>query len=148
MSCHNSPAPLCPKPPDVPEEGIRDFEPKIFEQEIDNSCNIEGENIKIQCHSFLSVYLKTISYGRNYTNEKKLCDGEKPDDSKGVDSESDYCLRTLKNWRKWKNLCHGESSCLIPVTADQDSNWASQHHFDAACNGLKKEMRVEHICGE
>ena len=148
MTVTNFPAPLCPKPPDVPEEGIRDFEPKIFPQEIENSCGIEGENIEIKCHSFLSVYLKTITYGRNYTNEKKLCDGEKPDDSKAVDSETDYCLRSRKNWKKWKSLCHEESSCLIPVTADMDSDWQSQFHFDAACNGLKRELRVEHICGK
>ena len=143
-----SPAPLCPKPPDVPEEGIRDFEPKVFPQEIENSCNIEGENMKIKCHSFLSVYLKTIVYGRNYTNEKKLCDGDNPDDSKGVDSETDYCLRSRKNWRSIKDLCHGESSCLIPVAADMDSAWQTKYHFGAACNGLKRELRVEHICGK
>ena len=104
--------------------------------------------MKIKCHSFLSVYLKTITYGRNYTNEKKLCDGEKPDDSKGVDSETDYCLRSRKNWTKLKNLCHGESSCMIPVSADMDATWKPEKQFGTACNGLKRELRVEHICGE
>ena len=104
--------------------------------------------MKIKCHSFLNVYLKTITYGRNYTNEKKLCNGESPDDSKGVASDTDYCLRSRRNWKALKNLCHGDSLCLIPVAADMDSTWQSKYQFGAACNGLKRELRVEHICGK
>jgi len=68
--------PLCPKPPEVPEDGTLAFEPKVFPQEVAQACNIEGETMEIKCHSFLSIYVRQGMYGRNYTNEKKLCDGE------------------------------------------------------------------------
>ena len=135
--------PLCPKPPDIPEEGIRDFEPKVFEQEVAKVCNIEGETMEIKCHSFLSVYVRKVMYGRNYTNEKKLCDGEKPDDSKGVDAESDFCLRTFVG--PVRQDCHGEPSCIVLVTDEMDKGWTKQ--FDLQCAPLKKELRVDYICG-
>ena len=135
--------PLCPKPPEVPEDGTLAFEPKVFPQEVAQACNIEGETMEIKCHSFLSIYVRQGMYGRNYTNEKKLCDGEKPDDLKGVDSEGDFCLRHL-NWPARKN-CHGESICIVPVTGDMDKDWTDK--FDLQCAPLKKELRVDYICG-
>ena len=99
--------------------------------------------MEIKCHSFLSIYVRQGMYGRNYTNEKKLCDGEKPDDLKGVDSEGDFCLRHL-NWPARKS-CHGESFCIVPVTGDMDKDWTDK--FDLQCAPLKKELRVDYICG-
>ena len=143
LVCNPLSGPLCPKPPEIPEDGIRDFEPKVFEQEVSQVCNIEGETMELKCHSFLSIYARKSMYGRNYTNEKKLCDGEKPDDSKGVDDEGDFCLRK-HTWPVRKN-CHGESFCIVPVTGDMDKDWTDK--FDSQCAPLKKELRVDYICG-
>ena len=135
--------PLCPKPPEIPEDGIQDFEPIVFEQEVAQVCNIEGETMEIRCHSFQSIYARKSMYGRNYTNEKKLCDGEKPDDLKGVDDEGDFCLRHHSS--PVRKNCHGESFCIVPVTGDMDKDWANK--FDSQCAPLKKELRVDYICG-
>ena len=135
--------PLCPKPPEIPLDGVRDFEPKVFDQEVSKVCNIEGETMEIKCHSFLSIYARKSMYGRNYTNEKKLCDGEKPDDLKGVDAEGDFCLRDHDG--PARENCHGESFCIVPVTGDMDKDWTDK--FDVQCALLKKELRVDYICG-
>lgn len=135
--------PLCPKPPEIPLDGVRDFEPKVFEQEVSKVCNIEGETMEIKCHSFLSIYARKSMYGRNYTNEKKLCNGEKPDDLKGVDAEGDFCLRDHDG--PARENCHGESFCIVPVTGDMDKDWTDK--FDVQCALLKKELRVDYICG-
>ena len=42
--------------------------------------------------------------------------------------------------------CQGGDYCVIPVTGDMDSNWLKK--FDLSCALLKKELRVEYICGE
>ena len=99
--------------------------------------------MEIKCHSFLSIYVRKSMYGRNYTNEKKLCDGEKPDDSKGVDDEGDFCIRKLLS--PVRRNCHGESFCIVPVTGDMDKDKTDP--FDLQCAPLKKELRVDYICG-
>ena len=143
MGCIPFSGPLCPKPPEIPKDGIRDFEPIVFEQEVAQVCNIEGETMEIKCHSFQRIYARKTMYGRNYTNEKKLCDGERADDLKGVDDKGDFCLRH-HSWPVRRN-CHGESFCIVPVTGDMDKDWA--HTFDSQCAPLKKELRVDYICG-
>ena len=99
--------------------------------------------MEIKCHSFQRIYARKTMYGRNYTNEKKLCDGERADDLKGVDDKGDFCLRH-HSWPVRRN-CHGESFCIVPVTGDMDKDWA--HTFDSQCAPLKKELRVDYICG-
>ena len=92
--------------------------------------------MEIKCHSFQSIYARKTMYGRNYTNEKKLCDSEKPDDLKGVDEEGDFCQRH-HDWLVRLN-CHGESFCIVPVTGDMDKDWTQK--FDLQCAALKKEL--------
>ena len=100
--------------------------------------------MRIKCHSFLNIYVKQTLYGRDYANEKKLCDGEKPDDIKGVDDESSFCKRHMGD--DIVDRCQGGDYCIIPVTGDMDRNW--QEKLDLSCAPLKKELRVDYICGE
>ena len=100
--------------------------------------------MRIKCHSFLNIYIRKTLYGRDFENEKKLCDGEKPDDIKGVDDESSFCQRHMGD--DIVNQCQGDDYCIIPVTGDMDRTW--QKKFDPTCAPLKKELRVEYICGK
>ena len=100
--------------------------------------------MRIKCHSFLNIYIRQTLYGRDFANEKKLCDGEKPDDIKGVDDESSFCKRHLGN--DIVDRCQGGDYCIIPVTGHMDSSW--QKKLDSSCAPLKKELRVDYICGE
>ena len=136
--------PACPKPPDAPNEGVRDYEPIRFPQKVEKSCNLQEETMRIKCHSFLSIYIKQTSYGRKFANEKKLCDGQKPDDVKGVIDETNFCERPMGE--DFVSQCQGGDYCVIPVTGDMDSNWPKT--FDLSCALLRKELRVEYICGE
>lgn len=141
---HSYAAPLCPTPPAIPEEGKMEFLPHIFPQEVESSCGIGGEFLHVTCHSFLNVYIKDASFGRNFSNAKLLCDGDKPDDRKGVGSDTDFCIRKVGG--QVKDACHGESSCTIPVAPDMDAGTSKQ--LDNACKALAKELRVAYVCGK
>ena len=136
--------PACPKPPEPPNEGQRDYLPTEFPQEVEESCNIQGETMRIKCHSFLNIYIRQTSYGRDFANEKKLCDGERPDDIKGVNDESSFCKRHMGD--DIVDQCQGDDYCIIPVTGDMDRSWPKK--LDTTCALLKKELRVDYICGE
>ena len=66
-------APLCPTPPAIPNEGKQDFNPIVFALVPQKGCGLEGSDIKIQCHSFLSIYISSAYYGRIAAKQKKLC---------------------------------------------------------------------------
>lgn len=131
-------APLCPTPPVTPEEGQKEFVPKVFELEPIESCAIDGETIDYKCHSFMNVYIPAASFGRNASNLKKLCDGEKPDDRSEA---TQNCLDTVEVLQFARGSCHGQDSCSLAVSPTLAS-------LDASCDGLRREARVGHICGE
>ena len=133
--------PLCPKPPDIPTEGKRDFAPIVFDQEVESSCAIEGETLKLQCHSFLNVYTQSASYGRSADNGgRTLCNGTKGEDSKAV-AANQNCLDEVGITTEARQACHGQSSCSVSVTDNMSS-------LGSVCTGLKRELRTNHICGK
>ena len=134
-------APLCPTPPDVPEEGVREFEPLVFDQEVESSCAIEGETLTLQCHSFLTVYVQKASYGRNADNGgRSLCNGTKGEDTEEVTADQD-CLDEAGITAEVRTACLGRTSCSSSVTEELAS-------LGATCDGLKRELRTSHICGK
>lgn len=132
-------APLCPKPPDVPLEGVIDFVPNIFEMEPESSCALVGETVTLKCHSFLSVYVQSTSFGRTGSNARELCDGGKDPDR--VEPGKD-CLEKEDVLQQVRTLCHGKPGCSVPVEhtmADFTGCMAAD---------LKRELRTSHICGK
>ena len=131
---------MCPKPPDVPNEGIAEHLPIAIPLEPVKTCVLDSENIILTCKSFMSVYVTDVTYGRNSSTAKVLCDGEKPPDSKSLGSGT--CYDDNHNAHLLHNIaveCHGQYNCsynvpTVPLTT--------------SCDGLKREVRVEHICGE
>ena len=132
-------APLCPKPPDIPFEGFRDFVPNVLGMESVKSCVLGGETVELMCHTFLTVYVETASFGREAVNDRELCDGVKEKDrgSPGGD-----CLETVKTIDLARTLCHGKSSCSIPA------EYGLANFTGCMPNDLKRELRTSHICGK
>ena len=135
-------APLCPKPPDTPIEGVIDFEPIVFDQETVKSCAVENKILDLKCHSFLKIYIPATTFGRNYNESssvgKMLCDGAEQAD--GLAAQGPECLEDNLVLHEARRLCHGRSSCSVPVAPDMAS-------LGQTCSLLKKELRTEHICG-
>ena len=132
-------APLCPAPPDTPEEGVREYRPIAIGQEPERLCALNSEEIELRCHTFLSVYLQSVTYGRNSTMGKELCDGEKPKDKKAPALncyDEDFNLNLLS---ELDYLCLGHFNCtfVIPTVP-----------LDPVCDGLSREVRIEYLCGK
>ena len=136
-------APLCPKPPDIPIEGVIDFEPIVFDQETVKSCAIENKILNLKCNSFLKIYIPSTTFGRSYNESssvgKMLCDGAEQAD--GLAAQGTDCIEDVSVVGQARLLCHGRSSCSVPVTSDMAS-------LGPTCSLLKKELRTEHICGK
>ena len=131
-------APKCPIPPEVPEDGVKEHVPLPIEIPPNKLCALDAETVTLSCHSFLRVYITSVSYGRNSSSGSNLCDGEKSDKSLGSGScyNEDYNKQLL---REISLDCHGKFNCTfkvptLPLTED--------------CDTLKRELRVEYICGE
>ena len=108
---------------------------------MDSSCAIKGETLKLQCHSFLTVYIQSASYGRSADHgEMTLCNGTKGEDRKAVPANQD-CLDEAGITTEARQACHGQSSCSLSVTDNMTT-------LESACDGLKRELRTSHICGE
>ena len=103
------------------------------------TCITDSEDIILTCNSFLSVYVTYVTYGRNSSTAKVLCDGDKSPDLKSLGSGT--CYDDDFNAHLLYNLayeCHGLYNCTyyvptVPLTPN--------------CDGLRREVRVEHICG-
>lgn len=136
-------APLCPKPPETPVEGVVDFEPIVFDQQTVKSCAIENKILDLKCNSFLNIYIPSTSFGRSYNESssvgKMLCDGAEQADS--LAAQGADCLEERSVVGEVRRFCHGRNSCSVPVTSDMAS-------LGPTCTLLKKELRTEHICGE
>ena len=132
-----SPAPLCPTPPEIPFEGQREFVPKVFELEPNRTCGVDEETMDYKCHTFMRVYIQAASFGRSAMNFKKMCDGDKKADSNEPPQD---CLDTGTILRTARDTCHGQTSCSLYIPP----NLAT---LDSACDGLRREARIDSICG-
>ena len=132
-------APKCPIPPTVPEDGVKEHVPLPIEIPPTKLCSVDAEIITLSCHSFLKVYVISVTYGRNSSSGKELCDGEKKDE-KSLGSGTCYSDEYNQQLRREISLeCHGKFNCsfnvpTLPLTED--------------CDTLKREIRVEYICGK
>ena len=77
-------------------------------------CALNSEEIELKCHTFLSVYIKSVTYGRNSTLGKELCDGEKPRDKK---APALSCYDENFNLNLLSDL---DNVCLAVITALND----------------------------
>jgi hypothetical protein len=116
---------------------VREYVPRVFELEPTRTCAVDGDVMKFRCHSFLRIYVQAASFGRSALNFKKMCDGNKKADS---NEPSQDCLSQSRALEKMRDQCHGRSSCQQAITPDFTT-------LDSSCDGLKREARVDHICG-
>ena len=131
-------APLCPTPPDVKVEGIKEYNPLPIPMTPEKICTIDSENVDLKCPSFLDIYITKIVYGRNQSTGKVICDGEKPNDFQ--QPNGDCFDETYNNQLRLEmaEACHGIHNCnytipTVPLTS--------------VCDGLKREVKIEYICG-
>ena len=102
-------------------------------------CLVNEEQLEIKCSSFLDIYVSKVSYGRTFAAAKQLCDGDKPDDTTAPDKDClDEAVQTNVMTHA-KSVCHGKATCEMKVPSLP---------LDPVCDGLKRELRIEHICGE
>ena len=94
--------------------------------------------MKYKCHSFMSVYIQSASFGRSATNMRKMCDGAKKDDS---NSPPQDCIDTSSLLRTARDSCHGSDSCQIFISP-------TSAVLDSACDNLRREARIDYICGK
>ena len=133
-------APLCPEPPEAPSEGRREYLPLSIPLLTDSLCAVNSEEIFPVCPTFLNIYITNVTYGRSSEAGKKLCDGNKPKDIK---KPSQDCFDETINQAVKDVLvqgCHGGFNCSVTIpTIPFGIN---------DCDGMKREARVEYICGE
>ena len=131
-------APLCPKPPDAKVEGVMEYHPLPIPLIPEKICALDSEDIYLQCPSFLSIYVLNVEYGRNQSKGKVLCDGEKPNDS--LQPTANCFNETFNNELRHSmaETCHGTYNCsfFIPTVP-----------LTSVCDAMKREVRIDYICG-
>ena len=129
---------MCPKPPEATEEGIREYHPIPIPMTPEKICAVNEDEINLKCHSFLSIYLTKVWYGRNQSSGRVICDGDKPDDNQSPNV--DCFLETYNNELKEdiSAACNTEFDCNFTIPTVP---------IISACDGMKREARVEYICG-
>ena len=132
-------APLCNKPPDAPDDGVREHWPMAIPLAPTEICALDSEDVQLLCHSFLSIYVDGVTYGRDSITGKELCGGDKPNDFQSLGSGTCY-NETYNNQLKTELAleCHGAYNCsyhieTVPLTSD--------------CNGLRREVKIQYMCG-
>ena len=136
---HSVPAPLCPEPPEEPKEGERQHLPLSIPLQPYQLCSVNADWLEVDCPSFLSVYFTKITYGRLSEAGKQLCDGNKPKD---VTRPTQDCFDDAINEDVKNDLvpqCHGGFNCSV--------NIPTIPFGVIACDGMKREARIEYICG-
>ena len=132
-------APLCPIPPDATEEGKKEHHPIPIPVDIEEECGLDSEEVSLTCPSFLNIYIQKVVYGRGPGVE--LCDGDKPaDNSKPPGDKSCYDEdKDIEISNGLKTECHGKFTCsyTIPTLL-----------LDVICDGMRREMRLQYICGK
>ena len=118
---------------------MREYRPIAIGQEPERMCALNSEEIELRCHTFLSVYLQRVTYGRNSSTGKELCDGEKPKDKKAPALncyDEDFNLNLLT---ELDYLCLGQFNCSFTIPTVP---------LDPVCDGLSREVRIEYLCGK
>ena len=132
-------APLCPKPPDVPEEGIQEYLPIPIPIESEKICALNDETVMLLCPTFLNVFINIVVYGRH--KGKDLCNGEKPKDSFKPSGDVSCFNESISKEvaLEFMTACHGGFNCSheVPTLV-----------LEPACDGMKREMTLEYNCGE
>ena len=95
--------------------------------------------IALSCHTFLNVYPTRLTYGRNATLKKDLCDGLHAKDDKAPFRNCFDENISRQRLSSLRSDCTGLSSCSQEVPTIV---------LDPVCDGLRREQRVEYICGE
>ena len=139
LSINQPPAPECPLPPEVPLEGERLYHPTSFPVTSLSQCAVNGDLTTLSCHSFLNVYPTRLTYGRNATLKKDLCDGLHAKDDKAPFRNCFDENISRQRLSSLRSDCTGLSSCSQEVPTIV---------LDPVCDGLRREQRVEYICGE
>ena len=118
---------------------MREFAPNIFEIDPVKSCALVGESVELKCHTFLSVYVQTATFGRETANKKKLCDGQKEND-RGFPSTD--CLETAETLKLVRQACQGKSECTFRA------DYTMADFTGCMSDSLLRELRTDHICGK
>ena len=133
------PAPLCPAPPDVPEEGVAEYLPIAIPMDHNKVCTLDSEDVTLTCNSFLRIYITGVTYGRDSATGIELCDGEKPN---GKSLGSGTCYNATHNEKLENDFaleCHGTYNCTVYVPTVP---------LNPDCDGLRREVRTQYICGK
>ena len=127
-------APLCPKPPEAPFEGKRENFPSVHPMIEEEVCDIDWQQLSLQCSSFEIIHITKATYGRaKFT--KDLCNGEK--DSKHVEED---CVADLTDL--YGGYCAGKYNCSFHILP-------TVHDWTGGClAGQKNELTVSYICGK
>ena len=131
-------APVCPEPPPAPTDGVREHLP--LEPPVDRSekCFLNGDLMHVTCHSFLNIYPTAVTYGRQAAAKKELCGGQSPADTRAspVDCYDEEVNLQLLNVSR--DLCRGHFNCSqeVPTVI-----------LSPACDGMRREYKIEYICG-
>ena len=115
------------------QDGIREIKPKIFDMPLLEVCAVDGSDLNIKCPSFLNIYVKSASYGREFA-VKEICTGEKDGNPEVT------CLDT-----EVVHQIGPPSRGLWNVTAPVSPLLAN---LDSKCNPpMKRELKVQYLCG-
>ena len=118
---------------------MREHHPTAFPVSSQHHCAVNADLLTVSCPTFLSVYPLSLSYGRNASLAKTLCDGEHADDDKAP-FKSCYDEEVNREMlASLRSACTGQSHCSqeVPTVV-----------LHPTCDGLRREMRLEIICGE
>ena len=131
--------PLCPKPPDTPDEGIKDHVPIPIKIDPEETCELNGEEVTLTCYSFLNIYISHVVYSRDKGYE--LCNGTKPPDfakpTNDASCSDDNVNKQIKEELEY--YCHADYSCTYSIPTLL---------IGANCDGMKRELRTKHHCGK
>ena len=118
---------------------MREYHPTAFPVASHHQCAVNADLLSLSCPTFLSVFPLSLSYGRNASLKKTLCDGAHGDDDKAP-LESCYDETVNREMlASVRSVCAGQSVCSHQVQTEV---------LQPACDGLRRELRLEFTCGQ